>query len=1048
VHAQVGGTLQGVVSDESGAVVPGATVMITNADTGISRETGTDAQGRFVFNLVPPARYDLTASLTGFKTTRHEGITLTVGAEIVVNLTLELGAVAEQVTVTGEAPLVETRSGSVSGVIEEKVIREIPLNGRSFANLMELQPGVIVTRAAGRSTTAGTGDKMALGGARPTQMSFLLDGADMMGKDNTNPAGASGVMLGVDTIQEFRVSTSGFSAEYGRNSGGVVSAVTKSGTNNFHGTLFHFLRNDNLDSPNYFDGDEQPEFKRNQFGGTLGGPIIPNRTFFFGSFEGLRERLGVTNNDLVPTAEARNGVIRNYATGAVVQQVTVANAIRPYLDLYPLPNGPEEGLGTGRFFWAGSDNTDQNDFLIRIDHQFTANDFLMSRVFFDDSESKSPGSLGLIGGVADSRIQSYVLNHKRIFGSSIVNDLRFVFTRSRLTSDNDIPEQLNALEYIEGRGYGILSPGGIASISSGGTEPRFWTQNVFEYVDDAVLSRGNHTYKFGGIAKRIRYNGFSAARFRGEYQFSSLANFLTSVPSRYEAAYVFAGTRGLRQWLFGLYFQDDWRMSPRLTLNLGVRYEVTTVPTEVNGNLANLRNQLDPQVTVGDPLWINPSLKNFSPRIGFAYDPSGDGRTSIRGGYGIYFDQLLPIYYRDSPFRILPYQQRFFITPTDPIVPGGVIPFPNALDLFVPQESLSDPNVQIDLSNYRPHQPYSMQYNLTVQREIFPDFSLMVGYLGSQSRNNSRNVNWNSALPTEIVNGQKRWTSAARRNPNFAAVLQREFDANANYNSLQLQAKKRFSRGYDLNFVYQWSRTMDMMSGIGGSTDFGNITSFSMDPEDPHRDYGRAAFDIRHYMTVNGTYEVPSANLQGAARQIFGGWKLSSLLSYSSGEPFSVTNRFDRAGNNVRIFGFQERPNVAAGGSNNPTEGASAGCSFGGASVAAGTELGTPELFFDPCEFDLQSAGFLGNLGRNTLQGPDVLKLDLAVMKNFAFSESRRLEFRWEIFNLFDRANFDAPDFNVFLSGSATTGGNGSAGRITSTRTSARQMQLALKYVF
>ncbi|HWP85591.1 MAG TPA: TonB-dependent receptor [Terriglobia bacterium] len=1047
--AQVGGTLEGVVTDSSRAVVPGVTVIVTNSETGISRETTTDSQGRYIFNSLPPARYDLTASLAGFKTTRREGVTLTVGAELVVDLTLELGAVAEQVTVTGEAPLVETRSGSVSGVIEEKVIREIPLNGRSFANLMELQPGVIVTRAAGRSTTAGTGDKMALGGARPNQMSFLLDGADMMGKDNTNPAGASGVLLGVDTVQEFRVSTSGFSAEYGRNSGGVVSAVTKSGTNNFHGTLFHFLRNDNLDAPNYFDGDEQPEFKRNQFGGTLGGPILQNRTFFFGSYEGLRERLGVTNSDLVPTAEARTGIIRNYQTGAVAQQVTVANSIKPYLDLYPLPNGANEGLGTGRYFWAGSENTDQNDFLIRIDHQLSSHDSLMGRVFFDDGESRDPGSLGLISSVADSRIQSYVADHKRIFGSSLVNDFRVVFTRSRLTADNHIPDRLNALEFIPGRGYGILAPGGIAGISSGGTEPRFWTQNLFEYIDDAVLSRGAHTYKLGGIAKRIRYNGFSAARFRGEYQFSNLANFLTAVPSRYEAAYVFAGTRGLRQWLFGLYFQDDWRMNSRLTLNLGVRYEVTTVPTEVNGNLANLRNQLDPQVTVGDPLWINPSLKNFSPRIGFAYDPWGDGKTSVRGGYGIYFDQLLPIYYRDSPFRILPYQQRFFITPTDAIVPGGVIPFPNAINLFVPQARLSDPNVQVDLSNYRPHQPYTMQYNLTIQRELFQDFSLMIGYLGSQSRNNSRNVNWNSSLPTSIVNGQKFWAAGSpRRNPNFAAVLQREFDSNANYNSLQLQAKKRFSKGYDLNLVYQWSRTMDMMSGIGGSTDFGNITSFSMDPEDRGRDYGRAAFDIRHYLTINGTVEISGGDFSGAARQMLSGWRLSSLFTYSSGEPFSVTNRFDRAPNNVRIFGFQERPNVAPGASNNPTEGTSAGCSYGGASVAAGTKLGTPNLWFDPCAIQLQPAGFLGNLGRNTLQGPDVLKLDLAVLKDFRFSENHRLEFRWEIFNLFDRANFDVPNFNVFLSGSPTAGGNGSAGKITSTRTSARQMQLALKYIF
>jgi hypothetical protein len=807
-----------------------------------------------VFNVLPPARYDLTASLSGFKTTVRQGITLAVGADAVIDLTLEVGTVAEQVTVTGEAPLVETRSAAVAGVVEERAIRDLPLNGRSFSNLMA-GPGVIFTRAGGRGTTQGTGEKISLGGARPQQMSFLLDGADMMGKDGTTPAGASGILMGVDTIQEFRVSTSTFGAEYGRNSGGVVSAVTKSGTNEFHGTAFEFLRNDNLDAAQWEDnafGRRKPEFKRNQFGFTLGGPLQRNKTFFFGSYEGLRQRQGNTGVGSVPNVAARQGTLPSGS-------VNVSASVRPYLDLYPLPNGQDLGGGVARFAWSGSTDTDQDDYLLRLDHQLTAADSLSGRIYVDDAGQTSPSSLGLLGNLQDSRIQSYVINHKRIIGASVVNDFRAAYTRTRLTVDDVIPEKMNALEFIRGRGYGILQPGsGITNISTGGTNPAFWTQNIFEYIDDVAATRGKHTFKLGGLAKRIQFNGFSAARFRGQFNFRSLADFLTANVDRFEAANVFAGTRGLRQWLVGMYLQDEWRASSRLTLSLGIRYEFVNSPTEVAGRIANLRKQLDLDVTVGNPYFLNPSLKNFAPRVGFAYDLAGDGKTSIRGGYGIYYDQLTQLNYRVGAFRVLPFQQRFLVT-AQTLPPGlAAIPFPNAGDLFLTQPPATrDPNVQIDLTNWDPHQPYAMQYSLTMQRQLLPDLSLMVGYLGSQTRNNTRNVNWNTMVPSAIVNGQKCWSvagspcftgtaSPARRNPSFSAVLQRETDTNSNYNSLQMQVKKLFSNGFDLNMVYQLSRTMDEISGLGGSTDFDNITSFAMDPEDRGRDYGRAAFDIRH----------------------------------------------------------------------------------------------------------------------------------------------------------------------------------------------------------
>ena len=327
----------------------------------------------------------------------------------------------------------------------------------------------------------------------------------------------------------------------------------------------------------------------------------------------------------------------------------------------------------------------------------------------------------------DSRIQSYLANYKRIFGASLVNDFRMAYTRTRLTTDDVIPDSLNALEYIKGRGFGILNAGsGITGIASGSTNPAYWTQNIFEYIDDIALTSGAHTVKMGGIGKRIQFNGFSAARFRGQYDFRTLQEFLAGDLNQYEAANVFAGPRGLRQWMVGMYVTDEWRVTPRLTLNIGLRYEFVNSPTEVAGRIANLRNQLDKDVIVGNPYFQNPSLKNFAPRFGFVMDPIGDGKTSVRGGFGIYHDQLTQLNYRVGAFRVLPFQQRFLV-----IRPAGAatsgIAFPNAGDNLLTQPAaLHDSNVQIDITEWNPHQPYAMQYNLTMQRQVLPNVSIMV----------------------------------------------------------------------------------------------------------------------------------------------------------------------------------------------------------------------------------------------------------------------------------------------------------------------------------
>ena len=1047
LNAQIlGARVQGVVHDSSNAVIAGATVTASNVETGINRNATTDAQGHYGFNDLPPGKYDVSGSMTGFKTTVRQGVTLATAGELAVDLTLEVGGVAEQVTVTGEAPQVETQNGTISGVVEEKNIRDLPLNGRSFSNLAQLEPGVVITRAATNTAdTSGFGDKMSLGGARPQQMSFTLDGADLMGKDNSTPSGVSGYMLGVDTIQEFRVSTSSFSAEFGRNSGGVISAISKSGTNQFHGTGFEFLRNSAMDARNFFDYKQSPDdrrlpaFRRNQFGGTFGGPIQKDKTFAFGGFEGFRQTLGVSGVATVPTKDAR---LEN-----------VAASVQPYLALYPLPNGDIlPGNQLGHYNWTAPQSTKQNDFTIRLDHQISSSDSIMGRVFFDDSYFGNPSNpgIGLTSVVDKQRIQSYVAGYKKIFGASTVNDFRMTFNRQSLNGLDNIPKSLDALEFVPGRGFGNLTQSsGITTIGAGTTNPRFWDQNTFQYIDDMVIAHGRHTFKLGAMIERFQMNEFSVARYRGQYIFANLDDFKNARPQSFQVGFASSGTRGLRQWLVGTYFQDDFKVSPRLTFNIGLRYEFTRPPTEAAGRMATLRYPSDSQVTIGDPWWKNPTYKNFAPRFGFAYDLTGDGKTAIRGGYGIFFDQLLPIYWRDANSRTLPYQVRYVLNPPQ----GEVLPFPYAARTVNPAPALSGAGIELDLAApyADTHSPYTQQYNLSIQRQLTPTMSVLLGYMGSTSKHNSRNVNMNSCLPSSYVNGNDPVFAVGCpvRNPNFGILFQHLFDGVANYNSMQASLKKRFSHGLNFDFVYQYAKTMDSISGIAGSTDFGNVTSFSMDPENARRDYGRAAFDIRHYAVVNATYELPYKG-KGILGQALGGWSMSSLASISSGEPFTVENAFERSGARVQVFGNQERPNLAPGGNSNPISGTTAGCGpidpkTGKPTITAGP-LGNSDRWFDPCQFSLQSAGRFGNLGRDTVQGPNLITVDLSFKKNFAIGEKNKLEFRWETFNLLNHANFGVPAFTVFTNAAGAI--NPNAGKITTTRTQSRQMQLALKFVF
>jgi hypothetical protein len=422
----------------------------------------------------------------------------------------------------------------------------------------------------------------------------------------------------------------------------------------------------------------------------------------------------------------------------------------------------------------------------------------------------------------------------------------------------------------------------------------------------------------------------------------------------------------------------------------------------------------------------------------------GDGKTAIRGGAGIFYDQLWALYWRDSLNRILPWQVRVAKLRADITREFGLakIPFPNAISLYdITTEKLSDPGAFLELMNYEPHQPYTMQYNFTINRQLTPSMSMLIGYMGAQSRNQSRNVNGNPAAPAGVdANGERYWIpNSPRMNPNIGIVLWREFDGTSNYNSLQLGVLKQLAQGFTFKSNYQYSRTMDQQSGIAGSSDFSNTTSNTMDPFDRKRDYSRAAFDIRHYFVVSGLYEVPTAGMTGLSRAAFGGWKVSSIFTYSGGEPLTAANSFDRTGAGIQVYGNQDRPSLAAGASTNPL-------------LENRRELNANGQirWFDPQAFVLQPAGYNGNVGRMTIQGPDFMTMDFSLAKDFAITESKHVAFRWELFNMFNRANFDLPNRTIFTGAGTNNLGarNSNAGRITGTRGTARQMQFALKFVF
>ena len=1003
------GRLSGAVADPSGAVLANVELRIKQEGTGGERITHTDSNGFYSVVQLPPGPYEISAQAPGFQTKVRQGVLVSVGQETTVNLALEVGTISTEVAVNAEAQLVDARTAAISGLMNNEFIRELPLNGRDLTQLALLEPGIVMSRRGNDS--GGPGIKLVANGSRPSQNSFLLDGSDINDATNTTPGSAAGVQLGVDTLQEFRVFTNSYSAEYGRSAGGVISAVTKSGTNAFHGSTFEFLRNSALDAKNFFDAKTQPipAFKRNQFGVEADGPIVKDRTFFMGSYEGLRQRLGVTSTAVLPGENARNGIFPGQPL------ISVNSAVPGYLNLVPLPNGPLFSDGTGQFISAASQNTDENFGAARIDHRFSDKTSQFLRYTYDGAISSVPDNLNLTTANSATRNQYLTSETTNIFNERLLNTFRFSFNKSLTRSYSSYQRAIDpSLSFLPGVPLGQISITGLFSMGPSRFGPSFSNMKLFQFADSVAYTRGRNSLIIGGDYRFYHLPAEQVQSPYGFYQFSSLASFLQATPSSVEMSLPSSAlVRNWRQSMAAAYIQDEIRLKRNLTLNAGLRYERVSEPDEENGLLTNLRDLRDPQATPGK-LFVNPSNLNFAPRLGLAWDPSGSGKTSVRSGFGIFYSELWSDFYLNSGNRQPPYYILGSIS--NPI-------FPNAYSL------INSPRFVLgrqDVVQYRPNSPYAMQYNFSVQRQITAGGVVTAGYTGERGVHLVRLIDGNQALPT-ILDGRYFFQpNSPVQNPNYTGIRYKPTDGMSYYNALLLTFEQRLRKGFLFRVNYSYSRNIDT-----GSLEIsqGSDNDLPQNPYSLRAERGLSNYDVRNYFVMYSTWDIPS--LPGP--KWFGtGWRWNTITTFASGNPFSAVISFDRAGARFQSGTSPQRPDLVTGASTNPV-------------------LGDPSRYFDTSAFALPAAGFYGNLARNSLIGPGLVKLDSSINRRFQLKEHVALELRAEIFNIMNHPNFSIPSQRTVFSGVNAAGQDirvASAGLITTTQTSSRQLQFGTKIIF
>jgi hypothetical protein len=1038
-------TVLGTVKDNSGAVVPGTSLTARNVDTGQTRQVSSGDDGSYQFAGLPVGNYEISAEHAGFGTAVRGGLTLSVSQEAVVNFTLEVGTVGQTVTVTAGAPLVDTTSGSLGGLVGPQKISDLPLNGRNYDQLVLLQPG-IAQFTSNYAQFTQTGTLYSSNGASIYSNWYLLDGATLTGFFGNSSASISGETLGVDGILEFRVMTNSFDAEYGMRMGSQVVMVSKGGTNAVHGDVFEYLRNSALDSRNYFDGPPSliggrlPEFQRNQFGGSIGGPIEKDGTFFYAVFEGLRANTGIsTVSNVFPAAchtpdnIVGSGCIPSLGSGTIA----VAPVSQPILALFPSPNLPNNGY-TFPYTQPQSDYYGQ----MRIDHKLSDKDNLFGRYTIWESQLTLPPSYPefVVDEVGWGQFATLAEDH--IFSSNVLNNLRVSYSRQRL--DLSSPPVFVGPQYsfLPGDPIGYMQVGGITNFGPPPNAPSDTHQDVYTVSDDLFYTRGRHSLKFGTLISHYFQHLSSPSLPYGLVAFANAQAFLQA-----STIVEVAGTQGSiidRSYAFntlGFYVQDSIRVTPRFTANVGLRYEPSTQYHETNGHGANIINPLvDTAATVGIP-FKNPGLHNISPRLGFAWDVFGDGKTSVRGGFGLFYD----VAGWANPLYVSAAAQPPFSSQSQVVGAPFTVPF-----IFPPSPV---PGIVREVK-YDMQQPFMAQYNLTIERQLPFSMAASISYVGSEAWNLSQFTDGNPTVPTILPDGQQFWpANVSRVNPAWGSIVLDDFTGYLKYNSLQATLQKNVTKGLQFQASYTWSKALGVpVAETGAENQF--ASPFRTDANLLSVDRGPAEFNIPQNFRFNAIYHLPKfSSSDGVASKLLNGWWISGILAVQSGLPFNPSLAINRSRSGVNASaGGIDRPNVLPGRNNsNITRGQSAGC----LGVTPGEKLGTTTLYFDPCAYAIQDAGFLGSAGYDSLIGPDLRNLDFSVVKDTRLGflgEAGELEFRAEVFNALNRANFANPSNEVFsATGPATDDVEAplpTAGLITSTNTPSRQIQFALKVIF
>jgi len=1017
------GSISGTITDSQKAVMPGVTIVVSHVETHATRTQTSDEHGRYRVLDLPPGTYEVTAELSGFlKVTRNQLI-VAIGKDTAADIEMRVGGVSETVTVTGESSAVSIGSTTAGGVVTTQQIAELPLNGRSFLQLATLQPGVITSRGTGKDFTGGfSSTQLSIGGARPEQTGFLMDGTNIADVSDKAPSSLSGVLLGVDTVQEFSVQTHGYNAEFGRAAGGVMSSVTKSGTNTVHGSAFEFHRDNALDSKNYFATSNAPPFQRDQFGGTLGGPLVLNKLFYFGSYEQLRDRNSVTQISALPDADAHAGIVGGKFVG-------VASTVKPYLDLlYPLPNGAELGNGTAQNTFSHQDPTDEHFGVVKFDYNLGLKDQIMARWSRDDSKEIISQPHPLFNEHTTAYTRYFTAQNQHMFTSNLLNTFRFAANRTSRTDDllpDGIPGGIpQSLYFSTDPHFGAidLSQMGAATAGSVATTPVDYTQDIYEYADGLSWNKGNHVFKAGMDLQDYHFDGFSYSRWGGTFRFGNMTQFLAGTANQFTGNLPGTDTnRRMRQWYNAFYLQDSWRLNDSLTLDYGLRYDYVTTPYDLNGQVAGLLNFNDLNttangITPGSAMFKNPSYKSFAPRLGAAWNPFGDKKTTVKGGYGTFYQPLTTSFYRGTSFRIYPYFAGVSIR--NPPVFG-----PALIDVLNAGVNPSTVQKRSEYIAYDLKQPYSEQWHATVERDLGHNMTAQLGYVGSAGHNLPFYGDPNTT-PSEYVNGVKMLVPGATiRYPAWGRIRTRTNVAHSTYEGMTAGITKRFAHGWQAQGSYTYGNSHDNWSGGQiGSSDFDNAAGSATDWWDPNYEWGPSNFDIRHTFVGNATYILPfMQNKTGFTAGLLKNWQIGGVVQFSSGLPFTPFENYDQVGDGQADTGLQ-KPNVN-GPVNYPK---------------------TAAQWFDPSAFSVPAAGVFGNTTRNSLRGPGLRVADLSLFKNQPIGRYA-MQFRLEAFNTFNVVNLGLPNFFVFNTGGVR---NPQAGQITSTATPARQVQLGVKFIF